>query len=190
MHMANRLPGILFVAALSWAANCAPTTAQSPEWVVRTVYERTAVHMRRGDLTPTADMAFSRDLLDLALEAASAESRRRYREMHPERMSDEEVSAAILAWPPLIERDLATGCRTCRSLRILSVRQAGQHSTTRVLVEARYQLDGAERSSTIELVREDGSWRVDNIVDDGGRRNLREYLATLIARAPPAGPAE
>mgnify|MGYP007067080597 FL=1 len=186
MPLTSRLPGALVAAALVLVVGCGQALAQSPALVVRGVYERAAVHMQRGDLTPIVDMAFSRELNDLVFSALGAEQRKRLQEMRADQLAPEDFRAAIGAWPPLIEHDFATGFRTCRRLRDLSVRLIEQVSPTRVRFEARYQLDGAQRLSIVELILEENSWRIDNIVDVDGDWNLREHLAGLVSRAPPA----
>jgi hypothetical protein len=86
-------------------------------------------------------------------------------------------------WDPIPE-EFATGCAACRTLTDFVVTPGQATESGRASVEASYRLDGEPRLMTVDLVREDGRWRVDDISSPDGSWNLRARLEELDALSP------
>jgi hypothetical protein len=152
-------------------AACSPSSqpsqaAQTPEAVVRAVYDAAAQRNAHDQATNVDDVPLSDSLRALVRQAASAAE-----------ANDE----------PFIDGDIVLDCQDCSPLSAVTVTTTSSPANGHATVEARFTVAGSARVETWEMVETAQGWRADNMscADTRGA----EEAARLVAQCTQVSPA-
>ena len=140
-------------------ASQAPT--QSPEAVVRTVYDAATGRNAHNQVTTVDQLPLSQSLATLVQQAAAAAQ-----------ANDE----------PFLDGDPVLDCQDCLPLSAVAVTTTSPPANGRAVVQARFTVAGDARVETWDMVETPQGWRADNIRSGDGY-DLRQSAAEEIRSA-------
>ena len=149
------------LAACSPARQQPVQSAQSPEAVVRAVYDAATLRNAHDQPTTVDDVPLS-DSLRAAIRQAAA--------------------AADANDEPFIDGDIVLDCQDCSPLSTVTVATTSPPANGRATVEARFTVAGGARVETWDMVETPQGWRADNIHSASGY-NLRQSAEEEIRSA-------
>ena len=159
---------VIFIAMLGVVlAACSPAqqgptqSAQTPEAVVRAVYDAASQRNAHEQVTTVDQLPLSQALATLAQQATAAAQ-----------ANDE----------PFLDGDPVLDCQDCSPLSAITVTTTAPPANGHATVEARFTVAGDARVETWEMVETPRGWRADNIRGGDGY-DLRKSAADEIASA-------
>ncbi|MBS0385028.1 MAG: DUF3828 domain-containing protein [Proteobacteria bacterium] len=159
---------ILVVVLGAWLTACSPAqqqaptqSPQSPEAVVRAVYDAATQRNAHNQTTNVDDLPLSEALKTLVRQASDVAQ-----------ANDE----------PFIDGDPVLDCQDCSPLSAVAVTTTSQPANGRATVVARFTVAGDARVETWDMVATPQGWRADNIRGGDGY-NLRQSAEEEIRQA-------